>query len=152
MKDIKGYEGIYKISEDGRVWSCYYKKFLNPFDNGHGYLYVALNKDYTRVKARVHRLVAEAYVPNPNNLPFVVHKDGNKLNNRADNLEWAEKQLVLPDRTWSNAPIQVLCVETKIIYPTVQEAAESAHISRQCIYNVLKGKQKTAGGFHWTAI
>ena len=55
MKDIKGYEGIYKISEDGRVWSCYYKKFLSPFDNGHGYLYVALNKDYNRVKARIHR-------------------------------------------------------------------------------------------------
>ena len=152
MKDIKGYEGIYKISEDGRVWSCYYKKFLSPFDNGHGYLYVVLNKDYNKVKARIHRLVAEAYVPNPKNLPFVVHKDGNKLNNSADNLEWAEKQLVLPNRTWSNAPIQVLCVETKIIYPTVQEAAESVHISRQCIYNVLKGKQKTAGGFHWAAI
>ena len=86
MKGIKGYEGIYKISEDGQVWSCYYKKFLSPFDNGHGYLYVVLNKDYNKVKARVHRLVAEAYVPNPKNLPFVVHKDGNKLNNRADNL------------------------------------------------------------------
>ena len=152
MKDIKGYEGIYKISEDGQVWSCYYKKFLSPFDNRHGYSYVVLNMNYYRVKARVLRLVGEAYVLNTKNLAFVVHKDGNKLNNRADNLEWAEKQLLLPNRTWSNSPIQVLCVETKIIYPTVQEAAESVHISRQCIYNVLKGKQKTAGGFHWAAI
>ena len=102
-RDIKGFEGLYQISSYGRVKSLertvwngkgYYKKsekIRKGYDNGDGYLYVNLCKEGKRKQYRINRLVAMAFIPNPNNLPEVNHKDGNKLNNRADNLEWATR-------------------------------------------------------------
>ena len=87
-KSIKGYEKYYLIYDDGRVWSIRSNKFLKPKVERTGYLSVDLcvNKQKTRIK--IHRLVAEAFIPNPNNLPYVNHKDKNKQNNKANNLEW----------------------------------------------------------------
>ena len=76
------------VTEDGRVMNMISGKWLAICDNGHGYKQVFVcvkNKRYVRY---VHRLVAECYVPNPNNAPEINHKDGNKANNAADNLEW----------------------------------------------------------------
>ena len=101
-KDIKGYEGLYQVSNYGRVRSldriivdnwCTRKfkgKVLNPTEhNGkQPYLYVALSKQGKAKKVFVHQLVAEAFVPNPENKPQVNHKDGNPKNNKASNLEW----------------------------------------------------------------
>jgi len=92
-RDITGYEGKYQISSDGRVKSMNYNhkgraKILKPTINNTGYKKVNL---YNNGKAKivfVHRLVAEAFIPNPNNMPVVNHKDENKLNNQVDNLEW----------------------------------------------------------------
>lgn len=88
MKDIKNYEGLYAVTEDGQVYSYRRKKYLKPALIGHGYLRVCLCKGQEKKNFFIHRLVAEAYLPNPNNLPEVNHKDENKLNNCVENLEW----------------------------------------------------------------
>lgn len=88
MRDIVGYEGRYKVTEDGRVWSEGNKIFLKYEQHYLGYLKVDLCKEGLCKKKFVHRLVAEAYLPNPEKSPFVNHIDGNKANPHLDNLEW----------------------------------------------------------------
>ncbi len=92
-KPIKGYEELYEISSFGRVRSLnYYCKgkheILKLSAKPNTYLKVALRKDGKVKYYRVHRLVAEAFLPNPNNLPQVNHKDGNKQSNVLSNIEW----------------------------------------------------------------
>ena len=89
-KDIKGYEGLYQISNFGRVKSFVKKepKILKCGLTGIGYYTVNLCNAKNRSSKKIHRLVAEAFIPNPNNLPCINHKDGNKLNNYFGNLEW----------------------------------------------------------------
>lgn len=88
-KPISGYEGLYEVSNFGRVKSLKFgkEKILTP-GNYKGYLSVQLCKDGKRKMMRVHRLVAEAFIPNPNKLETVNHKDEDKTNNSANNLEW----------------------------------------------------------------
>ena len=92
MRDIPGFEGLYAITEDGRVWS--YKKLRNPagwrktITNWSGYERIQLRKNGQYHYSSIHRLVASTYLPNPSNLPEVNHKDGDKQNNRVENLEW----------------------------------------------------------------
>ena len=89
LKDIKGYEGRYQISDTGQVYSLVSKKYLKPQDDGRGYLFVRLTNKKGIVKnEKIHRLVAQAFTPNPDNLPEVNHIDENKYNNCVDNLEW----------------------------------------------------------------
>ena len=107
-RDVKGYIGFYQVSNLGRVRSLgrtinyvsrhgtiasrYYDgKIINPTDNGHGYKIVGLRNGDSRRNYYVHRLVADAFIPNPFNLPEVNHKDANRANNRLDNLEWITK-------------------------------------------------------------
>lgn len=86
-KDIPNYEGLYQVSNLGRIRNAKTKKIKNQRNTYKKYLQVDLfNKNQKTY--RVHRLVAETFIPNPNNLPQVNHKDGNKQNNRVDNLEW----------------------------------------------------------------
>lgn len=93
-KDIVGYEGLYQVSNLGRVRSIgsdkWHKgKILKPsWDGKHNYLFIGLHKNRNVKQVYVHRLVAEAFMPNPDNLPCVNHKDEDKTNNRYDNLEW----------------------------------------------------------------
>lgn len=88
-RDIKGFEGLYVVSTLGRVFSIKRKIFLsNSYKND--YHSVSLVKDGKIYYRKVHRLVAETFIPNPNNLPFVNHKDENKNNNNVDNLEWCD--------------------------------------------------------------
>lgn len=82
----------YYITEDGQVWSNKTYKFLTPWLNSDGYYCVAIRENGKQYNVRVHRLVAEAFIPNPNNLPIVNHKDENKTNNKVDNLEWCTSQ------------------------------------------------------------
>lgn len=87
-KDIEGYENLYQISNYGRVKSIIRNKIKHYETNHNGYLRVNLCKKRKIEHKRVHRLVAEAFIPNPQNLPQINHKDGNKLNNCVNNLEW----------------------------------------------------------------
>lgn len=103
-KPVVGYEGLYEVSNLGRVKSLerhivarqYNRKLdehiLHTYDNGRGYQILSLNKDGQQTNHKVHRIVAEAFIPNPNNYPVVNHKDGNKKNNNVDNLEWTTHQ------------------------------------------------------------
>lgn len=103
MKDIKGYEGLYAITKDGRVWRykrrlelpcgiirTYSAKFIKmSLRDKKSYLAVHLRDDKTAKTFAVHRLVAQTFIPNPRDKPEVNHRDGNKTNNNVDNLEWA---------------------------------------------------------------
>ncbi|MCI6458253.1 MAG: NUMOD4 motif-containing HNH endonuclease [Clostridium sp.] len=104
-KDIKGYEEIYKISDTGEIWSkdrwCIDKKGRKRFRKGmklspdiasNGYYRITFSKNGKKVQKYLHRLIAEYFIPNPNNYPQVNHIDGNKLNCNIKNLEWVTNQ------------------------------------------------------------
>jgi len=84
-----GYEGKYRISSNGDIYSFYKKGNLRPAVNNWGYNYVSLSKNNKAKSYTVHRLVALHFIENPDKLPTVNHIDGNKLNNQVKNLEWS---------------------------------------------------------------
>lgn len=92
--DIKGYEGLYQINNLGRIKSLWYgkEKILKLGKDKDGYLKVNLCKNRKTKHFLVHRLVANAFIPNPNGYRCVNHKDEDKTNNRVDNLEWCTYQ------------------------------------------------------------
>ena len=85
--DVSGYEGLYSVSTEGQVYTHKYKKFLKPRSK-RGYLNVSLSKNKKRKEFRVHRLVAIAFISNSENKEQVNHIDGDKNNNKVNNLEW----------------------------------------------------------------
>ena len=90
-KDCPHYEGLYQVSNKGRVWSIRRNRYLKLTPNIYGYIRVKLTNKYGQKKMEaVHRLVALAFIPNPDKLPQVNHKDENKQNNCANNLEWCD--------------------------------------------------------------
>ena len=88
FKDIKDYEGLYQVSNLGRVYSIRNNKILKPKLNKCGYLSVNLKYKGSHVTKSIHRLVSQAFIENPYNFPQVNHKDEDKTNNCVDNLEW----------------------------------------------------------------
>ena len=89
-KDIKGYEGYYQISETGKVLSVRNSFILSP-TTSNGYKEVVLSVNHIKGYKLIHRLVAEAFIPNVDNKPEVNHIDGDKLNNNINNLEWVTR-------------------------------------------------------------
>ena len=92
-KNIDGYEGKYQVSNFGQVKSMIgQEKVLHPKKHRNGHLQIGLHKDKKRKTMYIHRLVAQAFIPNPDNLPCVNHKDENPNNNNVDNLEWCTQK------------------------------------------------------------
>lgn len=96
LKDIRGYEGLYAVDRTGNIFSKQTSTgrrqgLVKPWNNGSGYLKVNLYKDGAAKKYYVHRLVADAFLPNPDGLSEVNHRNGDKHNNSADNLEWCSR-------------------------------------------------------------
>lgn len=89
-KDVKHYEGLYRISNFGRVWSVHKQDYKVPHTKENGYMFVQLYKNGVMKNEYIHRLVALTFIPNPKNLPQVNHKDEDKSNNSVNNLEWCD--------------------------------------------------------------
>ncbi|WP_312364012.1 NUMOD4 motif-containing HNH endonuclease [Sphingobacterium sp.] len=91
-KPCSGYEGFYEVSTFGNIRSIRKNKILKPTKNKYGYCKVSLTGDNSYKTVNVHRVIAQTFIPNPENKPQVNHKDGNKANNRVDNLEWSTRE------------------------------------------------------------
>ena len=151
MKDIKGYEGLYAVTSCGRVWSYRRKKFLEPKRGVKGYLFVTLCKDGKVKNYRIHRLVAEAYIPNHENLPQVNHKDENKANNCLQNLEWCDAIYNINYGTRNDKikkPILQYTLNGEFVreWPSARDVGQEV---RANIVHCLKGRNKTAYGYIW---
>lgn len=169
-KPVVGYEGLYEVSNLGRVRSLdrYAKqpkgglrlikgRILNQYINRCGYLFVSLSKNGKVKKITIHRLVAQAFIPNPDNLPEVNHKDECKTNNRADNLEYCTRKYNLYYGTGNSRradkqskPVLQFDLQGNFIkeWSSLIEAGRNGfgqgNISLCC-----QGKQKFHKGFIW---
>lgn len=155
MRDIKGYEGLYAVTSCGKVWSYRKKRFLKPYNHSSGYLSVNLyNTLGTRKTRLLHRLVAEAYLVNLDNLPQVNHKDENRFNNCLNNLEFSTSIYnnnygTRNKRIAETLGRAVYCIELDRHYKSISDAARELHISGGNISEVVNGNRRIAGGFHW---
>ena len=165
-KDVAGFEGLYQVSNMGSVKRIAHdtttsnnkilhlpEKKLKPGKLNSGYLYVQLHdlngKQHLKT---IHRLVAQAFVPNPGNLPIVNHKDENKLNNNASNLEWCTHQYnnvyndvnkrisaTLKGRRAHNA-VAVIDESTGVIYASKQQCAKACKLRWNVLNDIISGK------------
>ena len=159
MKDIKGFEGLYAITSCGKVWSYRYGKFLKSFDNRRGYQIVCLFKDGKKYNRRVHILVAEAFLEKPTDGQKyeVGHLDDCPYHNWVGNLKWMTRKENLDTDSFRKKQLikiftKVRCVETGKVYNSQKDAAHDVGIHPYGITCVLKGCQKTAGGYHWERV
>ena len=130
--------------------------------NKNGYLVTDLYEDGKRTTVRVHRAVAEAFIPNPENKPEVNHKDGNKMNNRVENLEWVTKSenalhayktgLMKPSSNIGRKGKPFRIVETGEVFSTLMECEKAINGNNRHISDCLHGKQKTHRGYHFEYI
>ena len=186
-KDVVGYEGMYQVSNLGRIRSL--DRFVNSsvINIGkkktkgrilkqcicHGYLVVSLGKNGKT--QRVHRLVANEFIPNPENKPHIDHINTIRTDNRVENLRWVtakensnnpiskEKiRKVMTGRKQSEESNnkrkekakkqKVICVETNTIYESMKECGRKNGITSSQISRACRGIRKTAGGLHWKFI
>ena len=167
-KPVKGYEGLYEVSNFGRVVSLNFantgeKRELAQSTNTNGYKQVGLCKDHTHKRFVVHRLVCEAFIENPNGYVQANHKDENKANNTVDNLEWcthtynqnygtrnkrvSEK---MTNGKLSKPVIATLSDGSEEYYPSIAQA--SRDLGGECkghIWGVIHGTRNTARGRKW---
>lgn len=169
-KPISGYEDLYQVSNWGRVKSLNYNKtkqeqILKQATNKQGYQQICLFKDGKGKTFQVHRLVTNAFIPNPNNLPQVNHIDEVKTNNHISNLEWctAEYNTNFGTRTKRQAKaisgenhpnikqiIQLtLDGEVVKIWDCISDVNRKLGYHQSNISNCCKGKRKTSNGYKW---
>ena len=161
-KDIAGFEGLYQVSNMGNVKSLertvcdnrgYYRtvpeRIRKPRNTGKGYLAVNLYKDGKAKNYKIHRLVAQAFLPNPYNLPEVNHIDEDKYNNCVENLEWCTSQYNI-EYSKAKAIIGIDKVTGLIVeFPSTKEASRQTGINHGNICACCNGKRNSAGGFYW---
>jgi hypothetical protein len=161
-KNIEFFEE-YSVSNFGNIKNNKTGRILKPRKHTGGYMRVILCKDKKHYDYYIHRLVAQAFISNPNNLPEVNHKDEDKTNNCVENLEWCDRvyqvnygtchdRMVETQRKTSKHSKPVKCVETGIVYISLHEAERETGILYTLICHALNGRQKTAGGYHWAYI
>ena len=155
--DIEGYEGIYQISNYGRVKSFHRNKerLLTPSPNRDGYLIVHLCNGGTKRTCRVNRLVAEAFCDNPNGYNEVNHLDENRQNNHYTNLVWVTHQENMQHsannrkgkQAFKKKPVR--CLETNTVYESVKAAAFAVDGKPSGLSACLNGARNTHRGYHW---
>lgn len=179
-EDIENFKGVYQVSNKGRVRSldrsiidclgrCQFKrgKLLKLYKGKTGYFVVDLKTNDIRKMAKVHILLAQAFIPNPENKLQVNHKDGIKTNNNLTNLEWNtpsenlkhayDNGLLKPHMLGKRGAkhprhkkvMQIKNNRTIKIYNGSNEAARKTGLNQRNISTVCLGKRKTAGGFIW---
>ena len=170
-KDIEGYEGLYKVSNLGNVKSL--DRMVERFNNKvvikgimlvqsldhRGYPLVNLHRDGKGKTTRVHRIVAQNFIDNPLNNKTVNHKNGNKLDNRVENLEWMTYKensqhsfrTGLRTNSYVNRKVLMLSLDNKPLlwFDSLKEAQENTNIFYVGISKCCSGKNHTAGGYKW---
>ncbi|MDN6899557.1 NUMOD4 domain-containing protein [Oenococcus sicerae] len=163
-KDIKGYEGLYQLSNLGRVKSLdkisnnghhLKKKMLKPIEDEYGYMHVILYKKNTKKIFRTHRLVAQEFISNPLSLPQINHKDERKSNNCVSNLEWVTVKQNMNYGTRNKRAISNTCKPVVAIdkfgkkrtFKSIKQAAEVIGTASHNISATLHGHQQTSGGY-----
>lgn len=161
-KDIPGYEGLYQVSNNGKIKSISHQTKNNPnggvrmtmgrtlslYKMPNGYLQVQLSKNEKRRKLYVHRLVAIAFLHNERNFSDVNHIDGNKNNNCVENLEWCShrsNQIHMVENRMTRKAFPVICVESGIVYRSISDAEKQTGISRYAIKKSCECGKKCKG-------
>lgn len=168
---VDGYEGLYMVSDRGRVMSVpkraaksngymvgYEGKLLQPAKNKKGYLIVGLSRDGELRTKAIHRLVAEAFLQNNDDYPCVNHMDEDKTNNHAENLEWCTFEYNNNYGTrnerisaaTSRAVQMILDGKVVAEYPSARKAHEATGVTPSHVSECCNGKRKTANGFEWS--
>ena len=166
-KDKKDYEGLYQVSNFGRIKSLNYnhtgkEKILKQYYDSNGYKIICLCKNNIKTTYLVHRLVAEAFIPNPNNLPQINHKDEDKTNNHVNNLEWCDAKYNHNYGTINEriSKSQINGKRSKIViqynldgtfvreWPSTMECGRNGY-DQSSVADCCRGKLKTYRGFIW---
>jgi hypothetical protein len=172
-KNIKGYEGLYQVSDLGNIkrvagYQAKNERILTPVNNGNNYWSVNLSKNGKKVRFYVHRIVADNFIFNTENKEEVNHIDGNRANNKLSNLEWVTRSEnhkhrydVLGQRgvnygktgvnNWNSKRVFKFDMNGNFLeeYPGVMEAMRITKIHESNIRTCIRGKSKSAGGFKW---
>ena len=163
-KDIKGYQGLYQVSNLGRIKSIKRNIFLKAHTNSKGYLVVSLSKNNSLSTYRIHRLVAETFIPNLENKPQVNHINGIKSDNRIDNLEWCTnsenqkhafknglQKSVVGNSNPNSKEILQFSLSGQLIkkWDSLYDIYNTLGISRSSIWRCCTGKYKKSHNFIW---